>query len=343
MRADVAIAGASFAGLSLAYYLKESGLDVLLIDEKDVGAKRTSTCGAPLSLVKNLAKDSILNKIGSVHIETKRLRRTIELSREYCLIDYKKFCTSLLKKSGARFLNATAKGATSGILETSAGSIKTDFIVDCTGWRRSLSKNKSRQKFFSGVEITVPIRQEHEKSLNFYINKDLIPGYAWVFPLGNGIGRVGIGGDCSREPLNKALMKFLDLVEIPFENNDLVGGIIPCTGLGAPVENGMFFVGDSAREVLPLSGEGIRTSTYFAHACAYAIKQISRKKMTRQEGLDYYVKLVQDQSSGFFAMGLLQNALIYLPQSIIDFGFFMSTIKPLQKPLMNAYFLIARL
>ena len=97
MHADVAIAGASFAGLGLAYHLKDSGLDVLLIDKKDMGENRTSTCGVPEAIANEIAPDSIMNTEEYFRVETKRIKRTLEVP-SYSVIDYKKFCTALFKK-----------------------------------------------------------------------------------------------------------------------------------------------------------------------------------------------------------------------------------------------------
>ena len=336
MRADVAIAGASFAGLGLAYHLRDSGLDVLLIDKKDIGEKRTSTCGVPETIAKEIAPDSILNTVEYFHVETNRIKRTLEVPR-YSVIDYKKFCTALFKKSGARFLKAEASPASEAGIETSAGKIEAKFRVDCTGWRRALSPARPR-KFFTGIEITAPIGERFEGSFNFFIDRSLIHGYAWVLPIGGGLGHVGIGGNKTGGDLNRALMEFLGRVEVPFTRNGLVGGAIPCEGPGKTVENGIFFVGDSARQVLPLSGEGIKTSHCFSRLCADAIK----KNSSVEDALKLYEKTSRKPLSGFYPLALVQKGMTTLPQLFFDFCVFTSTSRFLRKKVTDSYFSIGQ-
>ncbi|MEW6036623.1 MAG: NAD(P)-binding protein [Candidatus Micrarchaeota archaeon] len=146
MQVDVAIAGASFAGLGVAHYLRDAGFDVLLIDRKDVGEGRTSTCGVPKRLVDEVAPGTILRTVKNFYIETQRLRRKFEIPEEYGVIDYKKSCVSLFEKSAAGFMKAEVLGTADGKINTSEGGVEAKFIIDCTGWRRVLSGNKGAGK-----------------------------------------------------------------------------------------------------------------------------------------------------------------------------------------------------
>ncbi|MEW6035138.1 MAG: hypothetical protein AB1529_00865 [Candidatus Micrarchaeota archaeon] len=195
----------------------------------------------------------------------------------------------------------------------------------------------------SGIEITAPIKEEYENSLNFFVDKRIIRGYGWIFPIGGGMGHVGIGGLASGSGLNNALRSFLNRLEIPFSRNGLVGGAIPCTGLGDPVEDGKYFVGDSARQALPLSAEGIRTSLYFSRMCADAIMAVERGKLSPAEGLRFYGKKVMETRYAFGALALIQAAYLALPQVFFDSCVFFATMKPLRNPLLRSYLSIARL
>ncbi len=344
MQADVAIAGASFAGLGLAYHLRGSGLDVLLIDRKGVGEGRTSTCGMPANLADSLAPGSALARVDRFYVETPRLRRTFRIAEEYCVIDYKKFCTSLFRQSGARFVKSDVLGpADNGIL-TSSGLIEARFIADCTGWRRTLSRDRDSKpkKVLSAVEITAPISSRYDNRLNFFIDKSLIPGYAWIFPIGGGLAHVGIGGTASGAALNGALMRFLGRVGVEFTKNGLVGGGIPCIGLGRPVEANVFFVGDSARQALPLSAEGIRTSLHFSRLCADAIKASAGERMGLKEALSSYERSVRRSSGGFWCLQHLQEATLAFPQAFFDFCVFCAAIPPLDRLMAEAYLSIAK-
>jgi len=344
MRADVAIAGASFAGLGLACHLRDSGLDVLLLDRKAIGEKRASACGMPAYLADGLAPASILHRVGFFHIESGGFKRTVKLPEEYCVMDYRKFCSALFLRSNARFMKANVTGASEGGIMTSAGRVDADFIADCTGWSRALSRKRAPKpaRTFVGMEITAPVKEKYGQSLNFFIDKGTIPGYAWIFPIGGGLAHVGIGGFCASTSLSRAFRRFLGKEQIEFTENELTGGVIPCSGLGSPVEGDIFFVGDSACQVLPLSGEGIRTTLSFSRACASVIAKVSNKEMTMQEGLLSYEREVRRSSKGFKALELIQKGFLSLPQPIFDLLVFVTTTRPMDGIAARSYRSIAR-
>jgi len=344
MRADVAIAGASFAGLGLACHLRDSGLDVLLLDRKAIGERRASACGTPAYIADELAPASVLHRVGFFHIESGGLKRTVKLPEEYCVMDYRRFCSALFLRSNARFMKANVSGASEGGIVTSAGRVDADFIADCTGWSRALSRKRApgQGRTFVGMEITAPVKEKYGQSLNFFIDKATIPGYAWIFPIGGGLAHVGIGGFCASTPLNSAFRRFLGKEGIGFTENGLTGGVIPCSGLGSPVEGDIFFVGDSARQALPLSGEGIRTALSFSKACASAIGKVAGGELSLQEGLRLYERTVRRSSKGFKALELIQRGFLSLPQPIFDLLVFATTVRPMDGIAARSYRSIAR-
>ncbi len=342
MEADVAIVGASFAGLGVAHHLRDSGLDVLLIDRKGIGEGRASTCGVPKALAEGLVPGSLLQSVGVFDIETPLVRSSFGLQEEYGVLDYRRFCAGLFRGCGARFFQAEAVGAGEGIVRTRSGDIRARHVIDCSGWRRALSKRPRRGRVFSGIEITAPIPADRSDRLSFFVDKRLVPGYGWIFPAGGGMGRVGIGGYASGAALNKAFMAFLGKSGIPFSRNELVGGAIPCTGLDEPLEGGIYFVGDSSRQVLPLSAEGIRTTLHFSEACAGSIEAVEKGRMSASEGRKEYERCVRRSGAGFGALGVIQDAFLLFPQPFFDACVAMGTSWPLRGMLMRGYLSIGR-
>ncbi|VVB98172.1 Digeranylgeranylglycerophospholipid reductase [uncultured archaeon] len=342
MRTDVAIAGAGFAGLGLAYYLKESGMNSLLVDKRAIGSHRSSACGMPEYLAGQLAPSSILHSVDTVCIETNRLRRSVRLPERYCTVDYSGFCRSVFRNSGARFLKAEVRGGTSNSLDTSLGRIDADFVADCTGWARVLSKGSPRpRRIITAMEITVPIRKEHEGRLNFFVDKGTVPGYGWIFPVGKGMGRVGAGGGCGSVPVSKYFMKFLERVGIPFEPSEITGGGIPCSGLRPAYENGIFFVGDSASQVLPLSAEGIKPTFYFAKECAFAIAAAHSGAIGRAQAAQAYSRKTSEASAAFTLLHAAQEGMLAFPQPFFDAGLWLA-FGPLKNRFLEYYLSIAR-
>ena len=54
------------------------------------------------------------------------------------------------------------------------------------------------------------------------------------------------------------------------------------------VEDGVFFVGDSAGHCLPLTAEGIRTALYFGLACARELRAVHERRATRAQAIVRY-------------------------------------------------------
>ncbi len=343
MRADVIIAGASFAGLGVAYHLKESGFKVLMVDKKEIGDNRASTCGMPMPLAEKLAPKSILDSVDHFYIETPRVNGILKMPHDYCVVDYKKFCTTMFKNSGAEFMKTEVLGTAGNTVLTANGVIEGDFIVDCTGWRKALSKDPAKfQKLFSGIEITAPVDEKYLKRLNFFFDRSRIPGYGWIFPVGGGLAHVGIGGYCFNASLKKAFNMFLDHVKVKYTTEGLMSGVVPCTGMSRPIDNNIFLVGDSARQVLPLSAEGIRPTITFSRMCAETIQDISKGKMSLKDGLRNYEMKVNRSRLGFNTMHLVQDGVLNFPQIFSDAFAFSLTRTPFGGWFTNSYLAIAR-
>ena len=58
------------------------------------------------------------------------------------------------------------------------------------------------------------------------------------------------------------------------------------------VEDGVFFVGDSAGHCLPLTAEGIRTALYFGLACGRELRAVLDGSRTREQALARYARLL---------------------------------------------------
>ena len=66
----------------------------------------------------------------------------------------------------------------------------------------------------------------------------------------------------------------------------------------APVEDGIFFVGDSAGHCLPTTAEGIRTALYFGLACGRELRLVLEGRQTREQALTRYAELLRGAPLG---------------------------------------------
>src|SRR5262249_35708399 len=66
-----------------------------------------------------------------------------------------------------------------------------------------------------------------------------------------------------------------------------------------PVEDGIFFAGDSAGHCLPTTAEGIRTALYFGLACGRELRLVVEGRQTRAQALDRYAAFCEDHRHVF--------------------------------------------
>ena len=67
----------------------------------------------------------------------------------------------------------------------------------------------------------------------------------------------------------------------------------------APVEDGIFFVGDSAGHCLPTTAEGIRTALYFGLACGRELRLVLEGRQTREQALTRYADFCEEHRWAF--------------------------------------------
>src|SRR5450755_1932836 len=74
---DVLICGASFAGLTLARELEDTGARVLMLDRYEIGERQTSACAAPTEWLERLGlRESVRQTFGELvmHIPSGSVR-----------------------------------------------------------------------------------------------------------------------------------------------------------------------------------------------------------------------------------------------------------------------------
>jgi digeranylgeranylglycerophospholipid reductase len=75
------------------------------------------------------------------------------------------------------------------------------------------------------------------------------------------------------------------------------------------VEDGVFFVGDSAGHCLPLTAEGIRTALYFGLACGRELREVCAGSSTRATALRRYGAFSDAHAWKFASLLRVQQAV----------------------------------
>jgi 2-polyprenyl-6-methoxyphenol hydroxylase-like FAD-dependent oxidoreductase len=113
---DVLICGASFAGLTLARELEDTGARPLIIDRYEIGERQTSACAAPTEGLEQLGlRDSILQTFGEVVVHTSSSTVRWPLPSTFSTFDYRSLCGLLREGSpSSEFETATVEGIETG-------------------------------------------------------------------------------------------------------------------------------------------------------------------------------------------------------------------------------------
>jgi flavin-dependent dehydrogenase len=287
---DVLVCGASFAGLAVARELAGTGARVLMIDRYEVGERQTSACAAPTDWLRNLDLDaSIRQTFGDLAIHTPWSTFRYRLPFTFSTFDYRQLCALLLEQSDVEFETAKVegirRGSTHAVL-TDRGELRSALVVDALGWRRVLGSGANVQppeaRLSRGLEV-------HPRSsgdeLEIWIDPRYVrAGYSWSFPAADEV-RVGVGSFDPRDHVKEPTVRLagdLGVDAVRYQGNWIPHQIRPA------IDDGVFFVGDSAGHCLPLTAEGIRTALYFGLACGRELRAVVEGRSDRDTALRSY-------------------------------------------------------
>jgi flavin-dependent dehydrogenase len=307
---DVIIAGASFAGLSVASQVRGKAL---LMDKYDIGTFQISACGAPYDVIKDIGcEDSVLqiSDTFSFHVNKKII--DIHLDKPYCTFSFTKFCHILNSKNNADFLKAKIAGVEKRgdlfTVYTSKGDFSSRILIDATGWKASVAEKLSpgyvhRDMLSFGIETEVPYQC---KTFHFFYEPDLIQeGAGWIFPCGE-FSRIGVVSYTGP----RKLMGKLDFLLGRFnQKRQKVHGGFFCYCLKEPVVEGVFVVGCAQGQTLPLTGEGIRKCITYGIRCGEIIQQIVDGELDLREGQNEYSRFALRAKRGYDFLLKVQNGL----------------------------------
>jgi len=314
---DVVICGASFAGLAVARELRASRARVLVLDRYEIGEKQTSACCAPTEWIENLGlQASIKQTFATMAMHTLGAHVRWQLPYTFSTFDYRQLCELMWEQCGdAEFETAKVDGRTGNVVHTDRGDVRAELIVDALGWRRvlggetvqppeaTLSRGLEVHPHGSGPELQLWVDPRY-----------VVSGYSWSFPAGDEL-RIGVGSYDPRFHVKEPTVRLAT-----DEGADTVryqGNWIPHR-FRDPVEDGVFFVGDSAGHCVAMSAEGIRTAWYFGIAVGRELAQVLAGARTREQALANYEAFANAHRWKFEWMWLNQRAIRHLHGRPLD-------------------------
>ena len=131
-------------------------------------------------------------------------------------------------------------------------------------------------------------------------------GYGWSFPAGDEL-RVGVGSFWPADHVKEPTVRLARRPR-PAAPSGYQGNWIPHQ-LRRAVEDGVFFVGDSAGHCLPLTAEGIRTALYFGLACGRELRAVVEGRRSREQALARYAAFSDSHARKFRWLLAVQRAI----------------------------------
>ena len=288
LRCDVLVIGGGPAGLMAARFAAKHGAQVILLERREVfgvkpcGEGVSSTCFETAEMKPE--PDVVLRRIKGFEVyapdETKKVRLVSDGEVQGYIIDKKLFlkrmaeaaedagakvlvgCEAKLVRDEATCVVAEVEGRSGGF------KVEAKVALSCEGYTSIVARS-----FFdrSGYELIPCVQYRmrnvelpHDDILMFYLGNDVAPGgYAWVFPRDDRVANVGIGvrwRGRAKDYLDSFVKRHGDM----FGKAEIVevgAAAVPVGGmLKQIVRDRLMLCGDSAGQVIPLTGGGIHSS-----------------------------------------------------------------------------------
>lgn len=172
----------------------------------------------------------------------------------------------------------------------------------------------------------------HPHEVEFFLYEEILPGYAWVFPVADSVANIGLGMrlDHFRElkgNLKKMLRDFLAIPDIRARLRR--GGVVRDVAtwqlnFGSQRNlqhafNGAVLVGDAAGFINPLTGGGIHNGLLSAILAADAIDSALRHGDVSRDTLKRYEALVHAEMDGQMRKAFIYQRLVKNFPSVVDF------------------------
>ena len=219
--------------------------------------------------------------------------------------------------------------------------VRAKFTIDASGVSARMAKAVGREQD-KRKPMGVAVRTYFESPLarNDYMESHLelrsaregqsecLPGYAWIFPVGNGLVNVGLGSLSSRARATginyRAVMRQW-LASTPPE-----WGLVPENQRGALASaalpmafnrqphyaQGLALIGDAGGMVSPFNGEGIAYALASGRIVAEYIGQaLARPQLGQQDRvMRGFTRELKDELGGYYTLGRIFAALIEKPE-----------------------------
>ena len=343
--ADVVIVGAGPAGSGLAIQLVRKGVRVLLLDKEEFPREKTCGDGLTPRAVAVLERMGLLNDLLQ-ELEPYRVEEAVLFSPSGHLwrmhFDHAgfglpgfglivpryrldRFLVSKAVESGAEFLGGSQvvgfvrdSGKVVGVrIDSESGGrvVKAPLVAIATGANIGLHRELgllqsmppvvlSARGYFTNVS-------ELGHAMEFYFESELMPGYAWIFPVDEKTANIGVGvfpGTGRRKNPYKMLNWFMREGQAA---GRLTEARLQGQVKGYPLRtdypshptfgDGFIMLGESIGLVNPVTGEGIDLALESAELAAEAVEHALERGDFSRKTLVVYEKMLRKRFGSYFS------------------------------------------
>jgi geranylgeranyl reductase family protein len=364
--ADVIVVGAGPAGSATAFYLARAGLDVLLLEKTRFPREKVCGDGLTPRAVKQLLNMGIdvdapgwirnkgLRVVGGGHrfeLDWPQLDRFPDFGLVRTRMDFDEIIAANAVKNGVRMMEGVT--VTGPVLDDRSGHIVGVTTKDGRTFRSRLvvaaDGNSTRLAVGMGLHkredrpMGVAVRTYFESPrhdddyleiwLELRDGDTLLPGYGWIFGVGDGTANVGLGllntsAQFKNIDYRDLLRRWCKAMPADWEFTEdnmtapIRGAALPMAFNRQPhYTRGLVLVGDSGGAINPFNGEGIayamETGEIAAEVIAKALKGTTPAQ--RERTLRSYPQTLKDAYGGYFTLGRLFVEAIGKP-GVMSFG-----------------------
>ena len=381
--ADVIVVGAGPGGSSAAHHLAQSGLDVLLLEKTSFPREKVCGDGLTPRAVKSLVRLGIDTSEANGFIRNRGLRiigggMRLELPwpelstyPDYGLVrprlDFDELIVRAAQQAGARLQEDTtvtgpvldANDRVVGVTARTADGPQTyraPLVIAADGSSARLALSLGVQKR-DDRPMGVAVRRYYtsprtdDDMLESWLelkgsDGSLLPGYGWVFGVGDGTSNVGLGilnttNAWQKTDYKKLLKDWTGAMPEQWQFTDehatgpVRGGALPMGFSRTPhYTRGVLLVGDAGGAVNPFNGEGIPYAMESGLLAAeHAAQALARPDGAQRElALQGYPQAMKQEYGGYYTLGRVFVTMIGNPHVMA-----LATRHGLPRPLLMKF------
>jgi geranylgeranyl reductase family protein len=289
---DVVIVGAGPAGATLAYYLAQQGIEVIVL-EKDMFPRYKCCAGGITRRALNLLgmdiSEVVEDTVDSIKFSYK-CGKTISFNDNEPFIftvsrsKLDELLVNHAQMNGAIFsFGKTVTGITRNnsevVVKTKNAEFRSKVVVGADGVYSIVAKEmgiKRSLQYLLGIQYEIPVSDYQLRQLKNTIHiqfGSIKGGYAWLFPKGN---YISVGAGCYLTEAGNIYSKLHEFIECL--GIDSITPSKKCSALIPVIKNNItccgerfLLLGDAAGMADPLTGEGIYSASLSAKMAAHVI------------------------------------------------------------------------